>query len=159
MSGQIGPQDAGQIGGATDGRGNSFRGNRPLVPAQPGAFDGWFAQIGRRSQMVSARDESRAESERSRGLWSGCAARRVVSRPRGLPMGQLSSGSVQSPGETSSDRHVSSRKPAAPAERPYTRNEQRLDLAIHILGILFAVNASLWLLWRGGGACGAPPWS
>lgn len=43
---------------------------------------------------------------------------------------------------------MSSRKTAAPAERPYTRNEQRLDLAIHILGILFAVNASLWLLWR-----------
>ena len=39
-------------------------------------------------------------------------------------------------------------KASAAAERLYTRNEHRVDLAIHILGVLFAVNASLWLLWR-----------
>lgn len=37
---------------------------------------------------------------------------------------------------------------AAAAQRLYTPTEQRVDLAIHVLGILFAVNASLWLLWR-----------
>jgi hemolysin III len=30
--------------------------------------------------------------------------------------------------------------------RLYSRNEVRVDAAIHILGILFAINASLWLL-------------
>jgi len=43
---------------------------------------------------------------------------------------------------------VRSGKASAAAERLYTRNEHRVDLAIHILGVLFAVNASLWLLWR-----------
>jgi hemolysin III len=33
-----------------------------------------------------------------------------------------------------------------PTVRHYSRNEVRLDAAIHILGILFALNASLWLL-------------
>jgi hemolysin III len=36
----------------------------------------------------------------------------------------------------------------AAAQRLYTPTEQRVDLAIHALGMLFAVNASLWLLWR-----------
>src|ERR1051326_8432520 len=39
-------------------------------------------------------------------------------------------------------------KAAAAAERLYSSSERRVDLAIHVLGILFAVNASLWLLWR-----------
>ena len=52
-----------------------------------------------------------------------------------------------SSGKTSSDRSVPSEN-AAFAERPYTSNERRVDLAIHVLGVLFAVNASLWLLWR-----------
>jgi hemolysin III len=30
--------------------------------------------------------------------------------------------------------------------RLYSRNEVRVDAAIHVLGILFAINASLWLL-------------
>jgi len=30
--------------------------------------------------------------------------------------------------------------------RPYSPNEVRVDAAIHIVGILFAINASLWLL-------------
>jgi hemolysin III len=33
-----------------------------------------------------------------------------------------------------------------PLGRRYSRNEVRADTAIHILGILFAINASLWLL-------------
>ena len=33
-----------------------------------------------------------------------------------------------------------------PTIRCYSRNEIRADAAIHILGVLFAVNASLWLL-------------
>jgi hemolysin III len=33
-----------------------------------------------------------------------------------------------------------------PTIRRYSRNEIRADAAIHILGVLFAVNASLWLL-------------
>ena len=37
---------------------------------------------------------------------------------------------------------------AAAAERLYTTNELRVDLAIHVAGVLFAVNASLWLLWH-----------
>jgi hemolysin III len=35
---------------------------------------------------------------------------------------------------------------APPTLRHYSRNEVRLDAAVHILGILFAINASLWLL-------------
>jgi hemolysin III len=36
---------------------------------------------------------------------------------------------------------------AAPSTlRHYSRNEVRLDAAVHIAGILFAINASLWLL-------------
>jgi hemolysin III len=34
------------------------------------------------------------------------------------------------------------------AERIYSRLEHRADAAVHVLGILFAINASLWLLWR-----------
>jgi hemolysin III len=37
---------------------------------------------------------------------------------------------------------------SAAVRRLYSRNEQRLDLAVHIAGILFAVNGSLWLLWH-----------
>ena len=33
-------------------------------------------------------------------------------------------------------------------DRIYSRGENRLDLIVHGLGILFAVNASLWLLWH-----------
>ena len=33
-----------------------------------------------------------------------------------------------------------------PTLRRYTRHEMRLDAAVHIVGILFAINASLWLL-------------
>ena len=33
-----------------------------------------------------------------------------------------------------------------PMFRPYSPNEVRVDAAIHIVGILFAINASLWLL-------------
>ena len=32
--------------------------------------------------------------------------------------------------------------------RLYTRHEQTADAAVHILGIVFAINASLWLLWH-----------
>lgn len=34
------------------------------------------------------------------------------------------------------------------AERIYSRLEHRADVVIHVLGLLFAINASLWLLWR-----------
>ncbi|HEX4302735.1 MAG TPA: hemolysin III family protein [Rhizomicrobium sp.] len=34
------------------------------------------------------------------------------------------------------------------AERIYSKFEHRADATIHVLGILFAINASLWLLWR-----------
>ncbi len=34
------------------------------------------------------------------------------------------------------------------AERIYSQVEHRADAAIHVLGILFAINASLWLLWH-----------
>ncbi len=34
------------------------------------------------------------------------------------------------------------------AERIYSKFEHRADAAVHMLGILFAINASLWLLWR-----------
>jgi len=34
------------------------------------------------------------------------------------------------------------------AERIYSELEHRTDAAIHVLGVLFAINASLWLLWR-----------
>jgi hypothetical protein len=30
--------------------------------------------------------------------------------------------------------------------REYTRAEHRMDVAVHVIGILFAVNASAWLL-------------
>ena len=36
----------------------------------------------------------------------------------------------------------------ARAERMYSRLEHRADTAVHVLGILFAINASLWLLWH-----------
>lgn len=32
--------------------------------------------------------------------------------------------------------------------RIYTAHEDRVDLIIHVLGILFAINGSLWLLWH-----------
>jgi hemolysin III len=41
-----------------------------------------------------------------------------------------------------------SASPAAALARIYTAHEERVDLVIHVLGILFAVNASLWLLWH-----------
>ena len=34
------------------------------------------------------------------------------------------------------------------AERIYSQFEHRADAVIHVLGILFAINASLWLLWH-----------
>jgi hemolysin III len=34
------------------------------------------------------------------------------------------------------------------AERIYSHVEHRADAAVHVLGILFAINASLWLLWH-----------
>lgn len=34
------------------------------------------------------------------------------------------------------------------AERIYSRLEHRADAVVHVLGVLFAINASLWLLWR-----------
>jgi hemolysin III len=37
------------------------------------------------------------------------------------------------------------------AERIYTELEHRADVVIHVLGIVFAVNASLWLLWHVAG--------
>jgi hemolysin III len=39
-------------------------------------------------------------------------------------------------------------KTPAAVQRLYTRNEHLVDLVIHVAGILFAVNASLWLLWH-----------
>jgi hemolysin III len=39
-------------------------------------------------------------------------------------------------------------KTRAAVQRLYSRNEHLVDLAIHVAGILFAVNASLWLLWH-----------
>jgi len=38
--------------------------------------------------------------------------------------------------------------PRAALTRIYTAHEERIDLVIHVLGILFAINASLWLLWH-----------
>jgi hemolysin III len=34
------------------------------------------------------------------------------------------------------------------AERIYSELEHRADAVIHVLGVLFAINASLWLLWH-----------
>jgi len=34
------------------------------------------------------------------------------------------------------------------AERIYSDFEHRADLTVHVLGVLFAINASLWLLWH-----------
>jgi hemolysin III len=34
------------------------------------------------------------------------------------------------------------------AERIYSELEHRADVAVHVLGVLFAINASLWLLWH-----------
>lgn len=39
-------------------------------------------------------------------------------------------------------------KSAEQVVRLYTRHEHAADAVIHILGILFAINASLWLLWH-----------
>lgn len=39
-------------------------------------------------------------------------------------------------------------KTPAAVQRLYSRNEHLVDLAVHLMGILFAVNASLWLLWH-----------
>src|ERR1044072_7971404 len=36
----------------------------------------------------------------------------------------------------------------AAVQRLYSRNEHLVDLGIHVAGILFAINASLWLLWH-----------
>jgi hemolysin III len=32
--------------------------------------------------------------------------------------------------------------------RAYSRSEHTVDLAVHLLGIVFAINAALWLLWH-----------
>jgi hemolysin III len=40
---------------------------------------------------------------------------------------------------------------AARAERIYSRFEDRADAIVHVLGILFAINASLWLLFHATG--------
>ena len=37
---------------------------------------------------------------------------------------------------------------AEKAERIYSTLEHRADATVHVLGILFAINASLWLLWH-----------
>jgi hemolysin III len=37
------------------------------------------------------------------------------------------------------------------AERIYSELEHRADAAIHVLGVIFAVNASLWLFWHVAG--------
>jgi hemolysin III len=37
---------------------------------------------------------------------------------------------------------------AEQAERIYSELEHRVDAVIHVLGIIFAINASLWLLWH-----------
>ena len=37
---------------------------------------------------------------------------------------------------------------SAAVRRLYSRNEQRLDLVVHVAGVLFAVNGTLWLLWH-----------
>ena len=34
------------------------------------------------------------------------------------------------------------------AERIYSKLEHRADVVVHVLGVLFAINASLWLLWH-----------
>ena len=34
------------------------------------------------------------------------------------------------------------------AERIYSKLEHRADMTVHVLGVLFAINASLWLLWN-----------
>jgi len=36
----------------------------------------------------------------------------------------------------------------AKAERIYSELEHRADAVIHVIGVLFAINASLWLLWH-----------
>ncbi len=36
----------------------------------------------------------------------------------------------------------------AKAERIYSELEHRADATVHVLGVLFAINASLWLLWH-----------
>jgi len=36
----------------------------------------------------------------------------------------------------------------AAVQRLYTRNEHLVDGIIHVVGVLFAINASLWLLWH-----------
>jgi len=46
------------------------------------------------------------------------------------------------------DEHELIMNTAEAVGRIYSRNEHRLDLAIHVLGVLFAINASLWLLWN-----------
>jgi hemolysin III len=37
---------------------------------------------------------------------------------------------------------------ASRVERIYSKHEHGVDAAIHVLGIVFAINASLWLLWH-----------
>ena len=32
--------------------------------------------------------------------------------------------------------------------RVYSRREHAVDLVIHVVGVLFALNAALWLLWH-----------
>ncbi|HEY1961237.1 MAG TPA: hemolysin III family protein [Rhizomicrobium sp.] len=39
-------------------------------------------------------------------------------------------------------------KASTAVQRLYSRNEHLVDLTIHVAGILFAVNATLWLLWH-----------
>ncbi len=39
-------------------------------------------------------------------------------------------------------------KTVAKVQRLYSRHEHTADAVVHVLGILFAINASLWLLWH-----------
>lgn len=39
-------------------------------------------------------------------------------------------------------------KTALSVTRLYTRNEHLVDAIVHVAGVLFAINASLWLLWH-----------
>ncbi len=39
-------------------------------------------------------------------------------------------------------------KAVASVQRLYSRHEHTADAVVHVLGILFAINASLWLLWH-----------
>jgi len=44
--------------------------------------------------------------------------------------------------------HTAARSAAQTAERIYSRLEYRADAIVHVLGIVFAINATAWLLWN-----------